>query len=269
MIKRTNDKLDTKVYRKDTNTDIYINWYSHSPRIWKINTLKGLIKRAIGICSTTEYLNEELMHLKNVFVEINQYPQKLVDKIIQEEMEKQNNDAEINTEEQSVTEKHNDNSTNLSLNLPYGGIRGENLITKMKKDIGNKLGNNVKLRVTYTARKLGSKFQLKDPIKKEHLHNITYNVDCPNQECQSTYIGQTKSRCNKRIMDHNGRDKSSHVWKHSKEKSHTRIWMKDATVLGKGYKNDFNRKISESLFIRELKPDLNVQKDAYKLKLFN
>ena len=36
-----------------------------------------------------------------------------------------------------------------------------------------------------------------------------------------------------------------------------------------GYKSDFRKKISEALHIKELKPDLNVQKDAYRLKVFN
>ena len=34
-------------------------------------------------------------------------------------------------------------------------------------------------------------------------------------------------------------------------------------------RSDFKRKISESLFIKQLKPDLNKQKDAFKLKLYN
>ena len=40
-------------------------------------------------------------------------------------------------------------------------------------------------------------------------------------------------------------------------------------IIGKGYRTNFKRFISEALFIKELKPDLNVQKEAYKVKLFN
>ena len=43
--------------------------------------------------------------------------------------------------------------------------------------------------------------------------------------------------------------------------------MDDFTVLGSGYKSNFKRKISEALFIKEKKPDLNVQIDANTLKL--
>ena len=44
--------------------------------------------------------------------------------------------------------------------------------------------------------------------------------------------------------------------------------LQNAKILGSGYRTNFRRK-SEALYIKELKPDLNVQKEAYKLKLFN
>ena len=40
------DKIETSVYRKETNIDIYMNWQSHAPFSWKIATFKGLVKRA-------------------------------------------------------------------------------------------------------------------------------------------------------------------------------------------------------------------------------
>ena len=47
----TNGKLKTTVFRKETNTDIYMNWNSHAPMQWKIGTLKNLVKVSIIICS--------------------------------------------------------------------------------------------------------------------------------------------------------------------------------------------------------------------------
>ena len=32
------DKIETSVYRKKSNTDTYINWYSYAPSQWKIGT---------------------------------------------------------------------------------------------------------------------------------------------------------------------------------------------------------------------------------------
>ena len=70
-------------------------------------------------------------------------------------------------------------------------------------------------------------------------------------------------------MQHNSKDNASHVLIHSKATKHHRVTMKNVKILGSNYKNDFKRKISESLFIKKMKPDLNKQKDAFKLKLYN
>ena len=43
--------------------------------------------------------------------------------------------------------------------------------------------------------------------------------------------------------------------------------MKDFEILGSG--SNIKRKISEALFIKKLKPDLNVQKESLKLSLYN
>ena len=51
VIRNTNDTINTTIYRKPTNTDIYINWHSHSPLQWKKTTANILIQRAIKIYS--------------------------------------------------------------------------------------------------------------------------------------------------------------------------------------------------------------------------
>ena len=33
------NEIETSVYKKATNTNIYINWYSHVPSKWKTGTL--------------------------------------------------------------------------------------------------------------------------------------------------------------------------------------------------------------------------------------
>ena len=103
----TNGKLKTTVFRKETNTDIYMNWNSHAPMQWKIGTLKNLVKRSIIICSDQHLLQIELDHLRKVFVEINDYPSKTVENIIKNELEKENvditNEPQTNTTDNSET----------------------------------------------------------------------------------------------------------------------------------------------------------------------
>ena len=129
--------------------------------------------------------------------------------------------------------------------------------------------NKVKTRVIYKSTKLGTKFPVKDKTKFDHLHNVTYHITCPRDNCNSQYTGQTKCRIAKRTLQHNNRGNASHLLQHSKGYQHRRVWLKDVKILGQGYRNNFTRRIIEALFIKELKPNLNKQKDAYKLKLFN
>ena len=74
-------------------------------------------------------------------------------------------------------------------------------MNKLKKDLKQKLPPNVKTQVTYKATKLQTQFQVKDPIKFENKHNITYLATC--KRCGHRYIGETKCRCKKRVIQHN------------------------------------------------------------------
>ena len=262
-----NRKLETSVYRKSTNTDIYMNWEAHAPNTWKLATLRSLVKRALFISSTERTLKIEIEHLKKVFTTYNNYPKKVVDDVIEEETNKFHRTTNHDNHEESDKE-----SSVVTLAVPYGGKEGEQIMKKLKRSIE---GNNsdsrkkVKVRIVYTAEKLGARFPVKDRIPDEHLHNVVYHATCPNKNCKSCYTGETKCRMQKRNIQHNSKDEKSHILIHSKKTKHRRVWMKDFKILGRGYSSDFKRKISEALFIKKMKPDLNIQKEALKLKLYN
>ena len=119
----------------------------------------------------------------------------------------------------------------------------------MKKHIRKTLPENVQAIVTYQSKKLSTKFKVKDKTEFYHQSNLVYYGKCPNQTCTEDYIGETDRRIKERIIDHNKRDKNSHILKHSREEGHTYVWDKDFKVLGKNYCSAFKRKISEALFI--------------------
>ena len=275
LIRRTRDnQLETTVYRKKTNNGIYMNWNSHSPQSWKIGTLKNLIRRAAMICSQPEDLQREINHLEKVFCETNEYPTSIVKRIIEEERSRRQQRQREETTEPPATnnqeeeEEEEEEEKVIYVNLPYAGTNGENLLKKLRQDIEKK-SRNLKIRVTYTPTKLGSMFVVKDKTKMEHLHNVTYHIECGNKKCDADYTGQTKCRIIKRTIQHNRNDNASHVLIHSKATKHRRVSMKNVKILGRRYRSDFKRRISESLYIKELKPKLNKQKDAFKLKLYN
>ena len=190
----------------------------------------------------------------------------MVDDIIEEESNKFHRTTNVD-----ILEERDEELSVVTLAVPYGGKEGEQLMNKLKKIEGNNSDSRkkVKVRIVYTAEKHGARFPVKDRIPDEHLHNVVYHATCPNKNCKSCYTGETKCRMQKRNIQHNSKDEKSHILIHSKKTKHRRVWMKDFKILGRGYSSDFKRKISEALFIKKMKPDLNIQKEALKLKLYN
>ena len=70
--------------------------------------------------------------------------------------------------------------------------------------------------------------------------------------------GVIDRRIKERIIDHNKHAKNSHILKYSREEGHSHVGTKFSKYLEKNYSSSFHRKISEALFIKELKPSLRV-----------
>ena len=108
--------------------------------------------------------------------------------------------------------------------------------------------------------------------QKQHLLILPYQGDRGNysiDNCIDNYIGEASRRVSERIIDHNGRDRKLHFFKHSVEHNHKNVEKQDFKILGKGYRNNaMKEKILEALYCRELQPTLNQEK-SINLKLFN
>ena len=78
LISNNNGNIQSTVYRKPTNTDVYINWNAHAPNIWKISTIRTLVKRALTICLDKKSLDAELKHIKHALINISNYPAKVI-----------------------------------------------------------------------------------------------------------------------------------------------------------------------------------------------
>ena len=76
------------------------------------------------------------------------------------------------------------------------------------------------------------------------------------------FVSPINRRIVERIQDHNNRDKTSHLLKHARKKGHNHVWENDLKILGNNYQSNIKRKISESLYIRQLKPTLNANQKS-------
>ena len=203
LLIRYKDLINTTVYRKKTNTDLYINWKSFSPNNWKWGTLKTLVSRAYDICSTEKYLKEELNHIETVFKHQNNYPSWVIDKVFKQVQQAQQ--VPSNT----ANEKESDNKNIHRLLLPYQGDKSCNIVKSMSQCVTKLLPNNTKIEVEFKSTKLSSCFNLKDEIDFEHNHDFIYHAKCPEPTCIDDYVGESACRITERIKDHNGRDHKS------------------------------------------------------------
>ena len=97
QLKRNNLNMDTTVYRKPMNSDIYIHWLSHAPKSWKIGTLKAILYTVYKLCSNIKLGEEELKRIKTTFHDINEYPLHIINRAIQDIEDRTVNQDKENT----------------------------------------------------------------------------------------------------------------------------------------------------------------------------
>ena len=227
LLCRSGKKIYTTVYRKAINNDVYLNWSVFAPISLKRGTLKTLIERA--------YL------------------------ILQQISEQHNN--ETNGTDNSNKNVDGDNISSMKnesvtlekqplLVLPYQGKQKDHFLKSFKKGMRNILPNNVKARIAFTVRKVGTSFEIKDKTEMKHNHDIKYCNECPEEQCNENYIGET-GRITEKIIDRAVRDSNSYVYKHCIETGHRSSDINDLKIIGSNFrKNVFKRKIAEAILIK-------------------
>ena len=217
--------------------------------------------------------------IEKIFISKNNYPLWVIKQILtqvekQQERNNRNNSSNDDSNTNNENSFTNENNSQMSekqlsfITLPYKGQQGEKVLKSFKTTLHRSLPNNIETKVVYTRTKLGSNFQIKDKTKFDHKHDLVYYVKCP--ECHEDYIGEIRRRLHEQIFDYNGKDRKSHMLKHSLENNHKQVSFEDFRILQNRYTNSkIKRKISEALFIKELRPSLNTQETCVRLLLYN
>ena len=112
---------------------------------------------------------------------------------------------------------------------------------------------------------------LKSQLKKKkptlvNQQNVVYKFQCG--MCDACYVGFTQHHLQQRIEEHKRPSSSigKHIISHSGNKKE--ILNTDHFKILKHCHSKFDCLLYEMLFIRNLKPPLNVQSDSIKAKLF-
>ena len=92
---------------------------------------------------------------------------------------------------------------------------------------------------------MGSFFNIKDQTRLEHNNDLIYLVKYPEKTCLENYLGETARRINGRVLKHAGKDKKSHMLRHTLQSGHPSVLLNEFKILGKGFDNNrVKRKIS-------------------------
>ena len=110
------------------------------------------------------------------------------------------------------------------------------IFRNITKEVNKILPNKHKATLVYTGTKLGTKFNIKNIIKKEHKHDLVYSVKFPEEACRETYNGET-GRLVERNNKHRRKDKNSHLHQLSLNLNHTIVTLDNFTILNSWYKH--------------------------------
>ena len=152
------------------------------------------------MCFNDQHLRNEIKHLKKVVNDINGHP----NWIIEQTIEKVKNQNEMT---RSAQVKTNTEENEHLLMLPCKGKVGETTRKSLRNTLKYVIPANNTCKIIYTGTKLDSKFNIKDKISKEHEHDLIYKAQCPDLNCDETYIVEIGRRFSERIIDHSGHDK--------------------------------------------------------------
>ena len=97
--------LTTRVYRKPTYTDLYLQWDSHHNLACKYSVINTLTHRAKTECSKSKLLEEELKHLYEVLQQC-KYPRWAINKILKEQEQRGNRRVQGRNTRQPQTRCH-------------------------------------------------------------------------------------------------------------------------------------------------------------------
>ena len=125
QIIKNGTELETRVYRKPTNTGLLLHFQSHVDKRYKTGLLKTMLHRAHALSSTTEAFNKECAKLRSIFSRLD-YPIGLVN-------------STINMFILSKPEKKIDDVNTIRIVLPFKDQIAVNAVRRQLRDLSRKI----------------------------------------------------------------------------------------------------------------------------------
>ena len=235
---------------KFTDTGLLLHFQSHTDKRYKDSLLQTMIH---SLSSTTEAFNAECAKLRSIFSCLD-YPMSVIDSAIKKFL--------FLNSSANKAERNNDDSGTVRISLPFKDQVAANAVRKQLRDLSHKIGPT--LQPVFVSKKLGQDLRPKE-IKPSIVNKqcVVYNFSC--DLCDADYVGYTARHLHQRIAEH----KNSAIGRHFLEAHGNNNLLRESqfTVLRK-CQSKFDCLVFEMLFIKKLKPNLNIQTDSIRAKLF-
>ena len=253
LISRTSNQFITGIFRKSTFTGLGLNFFSHCPFSFKVNSCKTLLSRAFALTSSWHKFDLELTFLKSYFTK-NCYPSHLFDNVVKKFLENIFKPKAVTFD---VPRKK------MYVSLPYM-YNSAAIKKKLVRTLCN-LYPYVQFHFVFkNPLTIGSLFRFKDTLPELMRSSTVYMFSCP--KCNlGNYIGCSSRLLKVRINCHMGvsyrtglalaRKEFSAIRNHSQSCKH-RIQYSDFKILAQS-QSSYSLPFLESLYIKHLSPNLN------------
>ena len=261
LVKQQDTAYNTSVYVKASNQGHCLNGDSECPQRYKDSTIGAYIRRALTHCSTWTQVHQEIERASQVLTnngfkssDIERATKKILDKWYKDDDQGSQQDQEtIKVYYRSLFSSAHEEDERIIKKIFKKNVKPLNPTTRVQLVIYYKSKKTSQLLMR------NSPYQEQEALQRSH---VIYRYTCNRGNCAalpSTYIGMTTMKLVERLKSHKyaGAPKS-----HMRQDHQANISKEDlegnTEVLASC--NDRKRlQILEALYIKELKPSLNVQ----------
>ena len=250
LVRRSSElKFMTSTYKKPTNTGNVLNWHSLTTTKYKTGLIWCFLNRSERICSTEEQRIIERNELREILLR-NNYPSHII--------EREFNRFTKRKQQVNVDKTINPDEKIKYLSLPYINDKSEISARKIQTLVKD-FFPNIKLRIAFKSpATIANHFPYKDVVNDPKKRSgVVYRYKC--KHCDASYIGMTSRILENRGNEHK-KNENSHVYQHNILDNHE-IDYENVEILDRA-NTPLKLSYKEMLYIRKLKPTLNVQKDS-------
>ena len=191
---RKDDRLESKVYIKPTNTGLLLHFDSNVDMNYKKALVVTMLNRAFQLSSTWKYFTEECERLREVFLRL-RFPPCLLDSIFSRFINKKH---QTTTESAPVNQEEKESV--LRLRVPFKSQKSADVLRRQLNSLCNLVGTRIQ--PVFSSKKIAKEFRIeetKPPLVNRQCVVYNFNVICVTQLCRLTC-----RHLHQRIEEHKG-----------------------------------------------------------------